>query len=83
LLTNMSVYNGPYQTVNQPSYDFEGSSPSSPTILLRAKALRRIDPCQTEKQDALRSLGEGGLPRSLSSDKFVPALTRFAGFASL
>src|SRR4051794_29808493 len=29
-------------TVNQPPYGFEGSSPSSPTILLRAKALRRI-----------------------------------------
>jgi predicted GIY-YIG superfamily endonuclease len=28
---------------------------SSPTILLRAKALRRIALCQTAKQDALRS----------------------------
>src|SRR4051812_29241382 len=49
-------------TVNQPSYDFEGSSPSSPTILLRAEALRRIAARQSAKQDALRSLGEGGLP---------------------
>ena len=47
-------------TVNQPSYDFVGSSPTSPTILLRAKALRRIERCPTAKQDALRSLGEGG-----------------------
>src|SRR5229473_7496306 len=29
-------------TVNQPPHGFEGSSPSSPTILLRACALRRI-----------------------------------------
>ena len=48
-------------TVNQPPHGFEGSSPSSPTILLRAKALRRIESCPTAKQDALRSLGVGGL----------------------
>jgi hypothetical protein len=29
-------------TVNQPPHGFEGSSPSFPTILLRAKALRRL-----------------------------------------
>src|SRR5262249_29308681 len=54
-------------TVNQPSYDFAGSSPASPTILLRAKALRRTSACQTAKQDALRSLGEGGLTELCSN----------------
>ncbi len=31
-VTKHSNFNGSHETVNQPSYDFEGSSPSSPTI---------------------------------------------------
>jgi hypothetical protein len=31
-MTNINDFNGADETVNQPSYDFEGSSPSSPTI---------------------------------------------------
>jgi hypothetical protein len=42
-----------------------GSIPPLGTILLRDNALRRIAPPKTAKQDALRSLGEGGLPNAL------------------
>jgi hypothetical protein len=44
-------------TVNQPSYDFEGSSPSSPTILRSLRRLRlgrpwRSDGCPVEDRAA-------------------------------
>jgi hypothetical protein len=35
-------------TVNQPSYDFEGSSPSSPTILRLQRKLRLGKPARSE-----------------------------------
>src|ERR1700733_10843041 len=42
-----------------------GSIPARGTILLRADALRRIASAKIAKQDALRSLGGGGLPRCI------------------
>jgi hypothetical protein len=37
LLTDFNEIKEAEETVNQPSYDFEGSSPSSPTILFSLK----------------------------------------------
>jgi hypothetical protein len=39
-MTNINDFNGSYETVNRPSYDFDGSSRSSPNRIETAQEFR-------------------------------------------